>query len=235
MNPSKTKFDFDPIAVRYDRCNHWFSFGMDRRWRRRVVQTLNPNYRQRVLDVCTGTGDMVFAFLKHSSANYAAGLDVSESMLSRAQEKEIYLGSTSWLRHKRIEWRRAEAAETGLDSKQFDFITCAFGLRNIDNRQAALGEMHRLLKPGGKLCILEFSLPSNAVWRGMYRIYLNYLMPVAGRLVVRSAEPLIYLARSIQQWHKEVDFARELSAGGFTLVRKNPLSGGIVTLWLARK
>jgi demethylmenaquinone methyltransferase/2-methoxy-6-polyprenyl-1,4-benzoquinol methylase len=235
MNTMNTKFDFDDIAERYDRCNHLFSFGMDYRWRRRVVKALNPQMQQHLLDLCTGTGDLVFAFLKHSPVRHVTGVDLNERMLSLAQEKQIRLASKSWLRNKRIHWSPADAACTGLASNQFDFVSCAFGLRNIPDRSAVLTEIHRLLKPHGKLCILEFSLPANPLLRFLYRFYLNILMPTAGRLVVDSAEPLKYLADSIHHWHTNVNFPNELAAGGFTLVRKSPLSGGIVTLWLARK
>lgn len=235
MSMADTKFVFDPIAERYDRCNHWFSFGMDRWWRRQAVKTLNPKIHQRLLDLCTGTGDVVYAALKRSPIRYAAGVDASESMLSMAQEKQIRWCSKPWVRNKQIQWYLADAAETGLISGDFDFITCAFGMRNIPDRVKALKEMHRLLKPGGKLCILEFSLPANPLLRGFYRFYLNVLMPFAGRLVVGSPEPLRYLRDSIHHWQKSVNFDRELADGGFSLVRKVPLTGGIVTLRLARK
>jgi demethylmenaquinone methyltransferase/2-methoxy-6-polyprenyl-1,4-benzoquinol methylase len=139
------------------------------------------------------------------------------------------------VRNKQIQWHMADAAQTQLSSNSFDFVTCAFGLRNIPDRGAVLKEMHRLLKPRGKLCILEFSMPANALLRAVYGVYLKYLLPAAGRLVVGSSQPLRYLADSINQWQADVKFDRELAAGGFALVRKSPLSGGIVTLWLARK
>ena len=234
MNNPATKFDFEPIAERYDRCNHLLSFGMDYQWRREVIKTLNPKIQQRVLDVCTGTGDLAFAFLKHSHAKDVTGLDVSEAMIALAQEKQNRLASKPWIRNKKVRWQVADAIDTGLESKQFDFVTCAFGIRNVPDCTAALNEMHRLLKPNGKLCILEFSLPANPFLRAVYHLYLNYIMPVAGKLLFGSKEPLSYLARSVHHWHTEVDFTRKMPAAGFTLVRKLPLTGGIVTLWLAK-
>lgn len=235
MSEQKTKFDFDSIAGRYDRFNHLFSSGMDYRWRREIIRTLNPKIQQRVLDVCTGTGDLVFAFLKHSHARDVTGLDVNEAMICLAQEKQIHLGSKAWVRNKKVQWFVAEAAETGLASNSFDYLTCAFGIRNIHDRAAALKEMHRLLKPNGKLCILEFSLPTNPFLGAFYHFYLNYFMPAAGRFILGSKEPLRYLATSIRHWHTQVNFSLELSQCGFTLIRKVPLTGGIVTLWLLRK
>ncbi len=235
MNQPNTKFDFEDIAARYDRCNHLFSFGIDQLWRREITKTLNSKIHQRILDVCTGTGDLAFTFLKHSHSKDVTGLDISEAMIERAHQKQERLAAKPWIRNKKIHWQVADAADTKLESNSYDFITCAFGIRNIPDRAAALNEMHRLLKSNGKLCILEFSLPSNPVLCPVFRFYLNHIMPAAGRLVLGSTQPLKYLAHSIHRWHTEVDFAHEMSAGGFTLVRKLPLTGGIVTLWLAKK
>ena len=235
MNTSNTKFDFDPVAEEYDRCNHLFSLGIDRLWRREVVRTLNPKIRQRVLDVCTGTGDLAFCFLKHSHTKDVMGLDISEPMIDKARQKQAHLSSKHWIRNKKVQWQVADAAQTEFESKSFDFVTCAFGIRNIPDRAATLKEMHRLLKLNGKLCFLEFSLPSNPILRAIYRLYLNRIMPAAGRPVLGSKEPLQYLARSIHHWHTQVNFSLEISQNGFTLVRKVPLTGGIVTLWLVKK
>lgn len=234
MHAPNSKFDFDTIAGRYDRCNHLFSFGIDHHWRREVIKALHPQIHQHLLDLCTGTGDLVFAFCKHCSITSVTGLDISQPMLALAQEKEIRLCAKPWLQSKAVHWQWADAEKTQLPSAGFDFVTCAFGIRNIPDRTAALSEMHRLLKPAGKLCILEFSLPANPLLRAAYRLYLNRLMPLAGRLIVGSKEPLDYLARSISNWHTQVDFSRELTDGGFSLIRKTPLTGGIVTLWLAK-
>jgi demethylmenaquinone methyltransferase/2-methoxy-6-polyprenyl-1,4-benzoquinol methylase len=235
MTQKNTKFDFDPVAERYDRCNHLFSFGIDRLWRREIIKTLNPKIHQRLLDICTGTGDLAFAFLNHSHCKDVAGLDISKAMIEKAQEKQQHLALKPWVRNKKIHWYVADAMQTKLEAQTFDFITCAFGIRNIPDRAAALKEIYRLLKPTGKLCILEFSLPVNPILSVVYGFYLNYIMPLAGRLVFGAKEPLDYLARSIHHWHTQVNFSLEMSQSGFTLVRKLPLTGGIVTLWLARK
>jgi len=235
MNTPNTKFDFDAVAERYDRFNHLFSFGMDNRWRRQVVRTLNPQLQQRLLDVCTGTGDLVFSFLRYSAVRHVTGLDISEAMLSLAQEKQIIHSAKNWMWNKTIDWRLADATDTTLESGSFDYITCVFGIRNIPDRAAVLKEMYRLLKPGGKLCIVEFSLPSHRLLRAVYWFYLNHVMPAAGRFVLGSKEPLLYLANSIRCWHTDVKFSLELSQSGFKLIHKTPLTGGVATLWLARK
>ena len=235
MDDQNTHFVFDPMAIKYDRCNHIFSLGIDYRWRKKLVRAMHPYPHQKVLDLCTGTGDVVFSFLRHSSVQNIMGVDLSESMIDLAQEKQIRYSNRSWMWKKEISWKLADAAQTGLDTDAYDIIVCAFGIRNIPDRTAALNEIHRLLKARVKLGILEFSLPANPLLRFPYTFYLNYIMPWLGKWVVGDKEPLRYLARSIDHWHREVDFSSELAQAGFKLVRKTPLSGGVATLWLAIK
>jgi len=235
MNTSQTKFDFTPMATEYDRCNHLLSFGIDHHWRKKLVRAIHPYPHQQVLDLCTGTGDVVSSFLKHSPVQNVTGVDLSESMIDLAQEKQIRFSSRSWMRNKKVSWKLADAAQTALDSENFDVVTCAFGIRNIPDRTAALNEIHRLLKPKGKLGILEFSLPANLLLRFAYNFYLNRIMPSLGKCVIGDKEPLRYLAQSIGHWHTEVDFSSELAQAGFKLVRKTSLTGGVATLWMAIK
>jgi demethylmenaquinone methyltransferase/2-methoxy-6-polyprenyl-1,4-benzoquinol methylase len=235
MSDQNTQFVFDPMASKYDRCNHVFSLGVDHFWRKKLVGAVHPYPHQRILDLCTGTGDILFSFLKHSPVQNITGVDLSESMIDLAQEKQIRYSSRSWMRNKNVSWKVTDAAQTGLDSDGFDIVTCAFGIRNISDRTAALNEIHRLLKTKGKLGILEFSLPANPLVRFPYHFYLNRIMPSLGKCVVGEKEPLHYLAQSIDHWHKEVDFSSELAQAGFKLIRKTPLTGGIATLWVAVK
>ncbi|MHC4905044.1 MAG: bifunctional demethylmenaquinone methyltransferase/2-methoxy-6-polyprenyl-1,4-benzoquinol methylase UbiE [Planctomycetota bacterium] len=235
MNKPKTKYDFDDISAAYDRCNHLFSFGIDHLWRRHLVTSVNAHPRQHVLDLCCGTGDVVFSFLKHGSVGHVTGLDISERMIDLAQEKQIRFSDNPRMRNKTLSWKVADAVRTGLESNTFDFVTCAFGIRNIPDRMAALKEMCRVLKPKGKLCILEFSLPSNPLLRGPYQFYLGRMMPLLGKWVVGAKEPLQYLSQSIRHWHNEVHFSTELSQAGFKLIRKTPLTCGLAALWVAAK
>ncbi|OQY07076.1 MAG: hypothetical protein B6I25_02545 [Planctomycetales bacterium 4572_13] len=235
MSEQNTHFIFDPMAAKYDRCNHIFSFGVDGRWRKRLIRAVAPYPHQCVLDMCTGTGDVVFSFLKHSPVQDITGIDISESMINLAQEKQIRFSRRVWMRNKKVSWTLADAARTALVSGSFDAVTCAFGIRNIPDRTATLNEIYRLLKPKGKLGILEFSLPANPLFRIPYKFYLNRLMPLLGQWVVGDKEPLRYLAQSIGHWHTEVDFSTELARAGFKLIRKTPLSGGVAALWLAVK
>ncbi|MCI0500046.1 MAG: ubiquinone/menaquinone biosynthesis methyltransferase [Planctomycetales bacterium] len=233
MNSQRTHFVFDPIADKYDRFNRLFSFGIDRGWRKKLVQMVQPHPNQQVLDLCCGTGEVVFSFLRHTLARTVTGADISETMIDFAQEKQIRFSSRPWMQNKTIAWHVCDAAQTGLAPGSFDVVTCAFGIRNVPDRQAALGEMHRLLKSKGKLGILEFSLPAHPLGRTLYGFYLHRLVPRLGKCILGAPEPLHYLANSIQGWHDEANFAAELDKAGFKLIRKTPLTGGIATLWLA--
>lgn len=230
-----THFVFDPMAARYDRCNHVFSLGIDHYWRRKLVKTARPHANQHVLDVCSGTGDVVFSFLKHSSARHVTGTDLSESMIHLAMEKQILYSTKPWMRNKHLTWHVSDAAQMHQSPESYDVVSCAFGIRNVCDRRGALDEMYRVLKHNGKLFILEFSLPSNPVFRAIYSFYLKRIMPTIGKWVVGDEEPLRYLAQSIRHWHTSVDFNKELHQSGFRLLHKTPLTGGIVTLWTAVK
>lgn len=228
MNKSNTSFNFDPIAGRYDLCNHLFSLGLDRRWRRVVVRTLGPQAYHRVLDLCCGTGDLVFAFAKYSSAPSITGLDISEAMIRRARQKQ----NSAW--NDRIHWHVADAADTGLADASFDVVTCAFGLRNIPDRLGALREMRRLLRPGGQAAILDFSLPKSRLLRVPYWLYLRYFMPAAGALLFGNSSPLRYLAESVREWDETFDLA-QAAAAGLECETQKPLTCGIVTLTILRR
>lgn len=235
MSEPGTNFDFDGISVRYDRCNHLFSCGIDHLWRRYLIKSVNPHPQQHILDLCCGTGDVIFSFLKHSSVKNLTGVDISETMIDLAQEKQIGFSGKPWMQNHNLTWKVADAVQTGLESNTFDFVTCAFGIRNVSDRPAALGEIYRVLKPKGKIYILEFSLPTNPLLRGPYQFYLGHIMPQLGKWVVGTKEPLQYLSKSIRHWHNEVHFSTELGKAGFKLIRKTPLTGGVATLWIAAK
>ncbi|MHC4292565.1 MAG: class I SAM-dependent methyltransferase, partial [Planctomycetota bacterium] len=171
----------------------------------------------------------------HSPVKNLTGLDISEKMIDLAQEKQIHFSSNSWMHNKSLSWKVADAAQTGLEAESFDFVTCAFGIRNIPDRIAALNEINRVLKPKGKLYILEFSLPANPLLRVPYQFYLRRIMPLLGKLVIGAKEPLQYLAHSICDWHKGVDFSSDLDKTGFKLIQKTSLTRGVAALWVAVK
>jgi demethylmenaquinone methyltransferase/2-methoxy-6-polyprenyl-1,4-benzoquinol methylase len=226
-------FDFENLAQRYDLCNHLFSAGIDRRWRRNTVKILNPQPGEQVLDLCCGSGDLAFALVEHSAASTIIGLDRSSAMIKQAVKKYQHrLKKQPALAH-RLRWETADALQTALPSAAFDIITCAFGLRNIPDRLAALREMKRLLKPNGRIGILEFSLPPSSILRKWYWMYLRYGMPAAGLLLFRSRRPLLYLAESIRLW-EGFPLPATCRQAGLLYDAACPMSGGIVTLHLIK-
>jgi demethylmenaquinone methyltransferase/2-methoxy-6-polyprenyl-1,4-benzoquinol methylase len=160
---------------------------------------------------------------------------MSEFMIDLAQEKQIRYSAKDWMQHKRLSWHVADAVNTGLDIEGYDIVSCAFGIRNLSDCNGALNEIHRLLKTNGKLYILEFSLPGNPILRFAYTMYLCHIMPFFGKIVIGSRDAIRYLAQSIRHWHMNIDFAAELDQTGFRFLYKTPLSGGVVTLWVAVK
>jgi len=236
MNSSSpTEPMFSAIAQRYDRSNHLFSLGIDRLWRRRLARELAMTSEQAALDVCCGTGDMAFALLRYSPVRQIVGVDCSERMIQLAQEKRMQAMSRRPMADKTARFAVADATALPYADATFDAVTCVFGLRNIPNRQAALKQMHRILKPDGQVGICEFSLPTNPVLRALYWFYLSRVMPLAGRLVVGDAAPLRYLAESIRRWDADVRLEDELQQAGFTSCRTQSLTGGIVMLTIAKK
>lgn len=230
-----TEAMFSTIAARYDRCNHWFSLGIDRYWRKRLARELKPNAEATALDVCCGTGDMAFALLKHSPVRRVVGVDYSERMIQIAQEKWMLRAARRWMAGKELRLSVEDATALRCEDGAFESVTVAFGLRNIPDRAAALRQMARVLKPGGRVGICEFSLPTHPALRAAYWFYLSQVMPLLGRIVVGDAEPLRYLARSIRDWHDTMRLDEALKQAGFVNIRSIPLTGGIVTLTLADK
>ncbi len=234
-NSKPTEAMFSKIAARYDRCNHLFSLGIDHYWRKRLVHLLSPKTDDTVLDLCCGTGDMAFALLKHSLTRYVIAVDCSETMIQLAQEKRMLRVPRRWMSGKTLRLRVEDAATLSFENDNFDLVTCAFGLRNIPDREAVFVQIQRVLKPGGQIGICEFSLPAHPMLRGPYWFYLSRIMPLLGRVVVGDAEPLRYLARTIRNWHQTVQLGKELTQAGLVNVRSIPLTGGIVTLTIAQK
>ena len=230
-----TEAMFSKIAERYDRCNRWFSLGIDRSWRRRLAQAVEDGDGDAALDVCCGTGDMALALLKYSPVRQVVGIDCSERMIQLAQEKRMLKTPRRWMKDKELRLRVDDAAALRFEDASFDAATCAFGLRNIPDRAAVFAQMIRVLRPGGRVGICEFSLPTRPLLRRLYWAYVSQVMPFLGRVVVGSAEPLRYLARSIHHWHTHVRLEEELAAAGFVEIRPAPLTGGIATLTTARK
>ncbi|MGD9896937.1 MAG: bifunctional demethylmenaquinone methyltransferase/2-methoxy-6-polyprenyl-1,4-benzoquinol methylase UbiE [Candidatus Methylacidiphilaceae bacterium] len=209
---------FDSVAPRYDFLNHLLSFGADRWWREKLVVTVRGRKPRRLLDLATGSGDLLRLLERHiEGLEEAWGVDVSASMLAMARNKG--------LRH----LIQADALALPFAEGSFDAVTVAFGLRNFADRARAFAEMRRVLRPGGAAFILEFSRP----WAWIapsYFFYLEHLLPEIARFFGAPREAYQYLASSIAAFPRPEELAREMETAGFRLIRFLRLTGGIVAL-----
>jgi demethylmenaquinone methyltransferase / 2-methoxy-6-polyprenyl-1,4-benzoquinol methylase len=208
---------FDRIAPVYDAMNRVMTAGLDRRWRRITVEQV-VRKGDRVLDACCGTGDLAIA--ARSRGADVVGLDFSEAMLERARGKSG-----------EIEWVRGDVLALPFDDASFDAVTVGFGVRNVDDLEAGLGELHRVLRPGGRLGILEITRPHGAL-APFYRVWFDRVVPAIGRAVPGGAA-YTYLPASVRRFPAPQELASLLAAVGFAAVRYRLFAGGIVALHVA--
>jgi demethylmenaquinone methyltransferase/2-methoxy-6-polyprenyl-1,4-benzoquinol methylase len=222
---------FDAIARRYDTLNHLLSVGLDRRWRRRAVEALALTGRERVLDLCTGTGDLAIAAVTGGNGRQARdviGIDFAAGMLRLARRKIQGAALEA-----RVRIARGDATAIPLSDAAVDAAMVAFGIRNVVDPVRACEELRRVLRPGGRLAILEFGAPRLPGIRTLYLAYFRYLLPLVGRVVSRHREAYAYLPASVIEFPVGADFAAMLEGVGFTAVRYQSLSFGIVYLYVA--
>jgi demethylmenaquinone methyltransferase/2-methoxy-6-polyprenyl-1,4-benzoquinol methylase len=222
---------FDAIARRYDTLNHLLSVGLDRRWRRRAIRELALTGRERVLDLCTGTGDLAIAAVTGAGgrARDVVGIDFAGEMLRRARAKIDEAGLSA-----RVRLVRGDATAVPLPDASMDAAMVAFGIRNVLDPARACAEMRRVLRPDGRLAILEFGAPRIPGIRSLYLAYFRYLLPIIGRAFSRHREAYSYLPASVIEFPVGAAFARILETAGFAGVRYHSLTFGIVYLYLAR-
>lgn len=228
--PSRIAGMFDAIAPRYDLLNHLLSAGLDRRWRARAIAALDLPPGARVLDLCTGTGDLAVAAVQQGTGVSAVGVDFAGRMLALAAEKKARLGFGP-----AIHLVRGDGMKIPLAGGSCDAATIGFGIRNIVDPGAALAELARVLRPGGGLAILEFGEPRIPGIRTMYAWYFKYVLPLVGRTVSKHRSAYSYLPASVTAFPPPAEFARLIAAAGFSHVRAVPLTFGIVYLYVARR
>lgn len=221
---------FARVAGRYDFLNHLLSFHVDRYWRGRTVERLNEVLRRpaaRVLDICCGTGDLLIA-LQAAHPGVALGSDFCHPMLVEAAGK---------LRRRRMPSLlfEADALALPLGDASLDLVTAAFGFRNVANYERGLAEMRRVLRPGGVAAILEFSQPSNPLFRALYSFYSTQVLPAVGGLISGSRAAYEYLPESVRKFPDAEGLAGKMRDAGFADVGYERMSAGIVALHIGTK
>ena len=234
-NSGKSKKDqvasmFDQIAFRYDFLNRFLSGGIDILWRKRAIRELKGLNVERMLDVATGTGDMAIMSYKALKPVKITGIDISEGMLAIGRKKVAKL-----LLNNHIELLQGDSEAIKSDPDTFDAITVAFGVRNFENLEKGLGEMYRVLKPGGKMVILEFSKPKKLIFSGLYNVYMKLIAPQAGKWLSKNKDAYKYLHSSVKAFPEGETFLHILQQVGFTETTLKSLSLGICTIYCGRK
>jgi demethylmenaquinone methyltransferase / 2-methoxy-6-polyprenyl-1,4-benzoquinol methylase len=230
-SPDRIAGMFDAIAPRYDFLNHLLSAGIDTRWRRRAIASLQLRGSERVLDLCTGTGDLAIAAVRaRPGAARVVGVDFAAAMLHVGREKLMRqrLGP-------RVALVRGDATRIPAADQSVDAITIAFGIRNVEQVAAACAEMHRVMKPGGRLAILEFAVPTAPGLSAVYLWYLRHLLPRIGRAISRHNAAYGYLPASIGAFTAPEEFVKLLRQVGFVEVEPVRLTFGAVILYAARR
>lgn len=229
--PRRISQMFDAIAPRYDLLNSVLSAGLDRYWRRRAIGSLGLTGRETVLDVCTGTGDVAIAAARaRRGARRVLGVDFAGAMLVFGRRKLAERGLAD-----RVTMVRGDAMRLPLPAAAVDGATIAFGIRNVEDPAVACAELRRVLRPGGRVAILEFGLPVIPAVRPVYLWYFRNVLPRIGRVVSRHDAAYSYLPASVGAFPYGEAFADILRGAGFNNVRSRPLTFGIVYLYTGEK
>jgi demethylmenaquinone methyltransferase / 2-methoxy-6-polyprenyl-1,4-benzoquinol methylase len=220
---------FNNIAPKYDFLNHFLSFGIDKMWRRQAVRLIKPFSPVEILDVATGTGDLAIAALK-TGAKRITGIDISEEMLAVGRNKIKTLG----LDHQII-LKKGDSEQLEFTDASFDAVTVAFGVRNFENLGKGLSEIYRVLKPGGALCVLEFSKPRIFPVKQLYNFYSNWILPLFGRLISKDNSAYRYLPESVAEFPDGDKFIGCLVKAGFKGSKEYRQTFGVATIYLGLK
>ncbi len=220
---------FNDIAPRYDFLNHFLSLGIDIRWRKKVRRLIAPIQPKQILDVATGTGDLAIE-LTRLNPQKITGVDIAANMLEIGKEK-VAAKKLSGI----IELLLGDSEDLPFENNSFDAVTVAFGVRNFEHLQKGLGEMYRVMRPGGMVAILEFSKPKTFPFRQIYNFYFKYILPGLGRMVSKNEEAYTYLPESVSAFPEDQAFINELEKAGYSETKQKRLTMGIATLYTATK
>ena len=220
---------FDNIAGEYDKFNYFASLNIDRIWRKRAISSLKPYAPQKVLDIATGTGDLALLIDKILHPQTIIGCYISEGMMQVAREKCRKRGVTN------IRFEKEDCTALSYPDSSFDAVTSSFGVRNFQELEKAMGEMHRVLREGGHLVILELSSPVSFPMKQLFPVYAKYIMPALGRLFSKDAKAYRYLPESIAAFPQGEVMKGILEKSGFSKVEFRRFTGGVCTLYIATK
>ncbi|RPD39263.1 bifunctional demethylmenaquinone methyltransferase/2-methoxy-6-polyprenyl-1,4-benzoquinol methylase UbiE [Chitinophaga barathri] len=221
---------FDDIAGRYDFLNHFMSLGVDVQWRKKALKLLAPLQPKTLLDVATGTGDVAIMAHHMLKPEKITGIDISEGMLTLGREKVAKAGLDGV-----ITLQQGDSETISFPDATFDAITAAFGVRNFENLEKGLAEMCRVLKPGGKAVILEFSNPTKTPVKQLYNFYFRYITPLIGKWIARSQAAYSYLPESVKAFPQGQAMCDILHKVGFQAVTCKTLTFGICSIYCATR
>ena len=231
LSRDKVWLMFDRIAGKYDLLNHLLSFGFDLRWRRKMSCFLPAGNGLSFLDLATGTGDQLISIMNQTDRILrAVGADMSAQMLEIAGKK---IKKYKW--HTKVQLQSGEGCKIDFPDNTFDVVTISFGIRNFSDLQLSLSEIWRVLKPAGRLLILEFSLPQNPLMRRLHLFYLRRILPFIGRTISGDDYAYHYLNKTIESFPYGDSFCALLIKSGFAQVEAKALTGGIVTIYQGEK
>ena len=221
---------FDNIAFRYDFLNRFLSFGIDVSWRKKAITQLKKLKPQTVLDVATGTADVAIMTYKMLHPKKIIGIDISDGMLELGRKKIEKQNLQEF-----IELQNGDSETINFPDNFFDAITVAFGVRNFQNLEKGLQEMLRVLKPGGKLVVLEFSRPAKKIFRALCDVYMNTITPQAGKVFAHNKDAYQYLKNSVEAFPEREQFTAVMKQAGFSNIYFKPLTFGVCCIYCGSK
>ena len=220
---------FDNISRRYDFLNHFLSLGIDIQWRKKAIKTLKPLQPKLILDVATGTGDFAVEALT-LKPDQVIGVDISEGMLEVGRKKMHERNLD-----KQVQLRSGDSENLPFEENKFDAVIVAFGVRNFENLEKGLAEMLRVVRPGGKVVILEFSKPTAFPMKQLYQFYFRFILPSIGKVISRDRAAYTYLPESVQAFPDGDNFVKLLAKTGYKDTTCKPLTFGISSLYTGTK
>ncbi len=221
---------FDKIAPKYDLLNRVLSLGIDVWWRKKALGYLRNDHPKNILDVATGTADVAIMAAKTLQPEHITGIDIANQMLDFGREKITKAGLSDVIR-----LETGDSENLRFADQSFDAVTVAFGVRNFENLEKGLSEMYRVLRPNGRVVILEFSKPHLFPFKQLYNTYFKYVLPFIGRLTSRDVRAYTYLFESVQVFPEGDQFIQILSKTGFHQAQCERLTLGICSIYTAIK